>query len=175
MKWILTAISLGCFSISLTIYLSIRGCLDIDLYAIIIAVLTLLVTALIGWQIYNAIEINKKLGEIQRIASKAAYEENKRYNHTTIAVIHYINSLNLYKRQNFTDEAIDELFQCIEEALKGRFQFPIDMAINYLLEVPNDNLLIKESKRKEYIRILYKLNYPDIHRVITKIEKAYGI
>lgn len=173
MKWLLTIL---CFiNIVFTILLcaSVRH-YDIDAYTYIIAVLTLLVTILIGWQIYNVIEINKKLNEIQRIASKAAYEENKRYNHTTIAVIHYMNALDLYKRQNFTDKAVDELFCCIEEALKGGFRFPIDMAISCLLNIPDNNLFIIESKRKKYIHILYKINCSDINSIIIKIEKAYG-
>lgn len=147
---------------------------NIDAYMYIVAVLTLLVTSLIGWQIYNAIEVHKKLNEMQRIASRAAYEENKRYNYTTIAVIHYMNALDFYKRQNITEKAVDELFCCIEEALKGRFQFPIDMSISFLLSIPQDNLFIKESKRNEYIHILYKINCADIKRVINKIEEAYG-
>lgn len=174
MKWFLSILCFGNLLFTLIICLSIQRCYDVDLYSIVIAILTLLVTILIGWQIYNAIEVNKKLGEIQRIASKVAYEENKKYNHTTIAVIHYINALDFYKRQNFTDKAVDELFCCIEEALKGRFQFPIDMAISYLLKIPDDNLFIMESKRKEYLRILYKVNCLDTNRLITKIEEAYG-
>lgn len=173
MKWLLTILSFINILFTILLCVSIRH-YDIDAYTYIIAILTLLVTILIGWQIYNVIEINKKLSEIQRIASKAAYEENKRYTHTTVAVIHYMNALDFYKRQNFTDKAVDELFCCIEEALKGRFQFPIDMAINYLLNIPNNNLFIMESKRREYIRILYKIKYPDIDSIINKIEKAYG-
>lgn len=174
MKWLLTILALGNLLFSVIICLSIRYH-NVDAYTVIVAVLTLLVTILIGWQIYNAMEVNKRLGEMQRVASKIAYEENKKYNHTTIAVIHYINALDFYKRQNFTDKAVDELFCCIEEALKGKFQFPIDMAISCILEIPDGNLIVMESKRKEYIRTLYKLNCADICKVITKIEKAYGI
>lgn len=175
MKWILTLLCSGSFLLALMAYISVYECYSIDWYSMIIALLTLLVTILIGWQIYNAIEVNKKLGEIQRIASKAAYEENKKYNHTTIAIIHYMKALDFYKRQNFTDKAIDELFCCIEEALKGRFQFPIDMAIDFLLKTPDDNFVIIKSKKEEYMRTLYKINGTDIHKAINKIEKAYGI
>lgn len=174
MKWFLSILCFSSFLFSLTTCLSVHKSYNTDMYAIIIAILTLLVTALIGWQIYNAIEVNKKLSEIQRIASKAAYEENKKYNHTTIAVVHYMNALDFYKRQNFTEKTVDELFRCIEEALKGRFQFPIDMAIDYLLEIPDNNLFIVKSKKEEYLRILYKINHADINRVIIKIENAYG-
>lgn len=172
MKWFLIITYFVCGFIFSS--LTFREGFSADIYAIVIAILTLLVTILIGWQIYNAIEVNKKLNEIHRIASKAAYEENKKYNHTTIAVIHYMNALDFYKRQNFTDKAVDELFCCIEEALKGRFQFPIDMAINYLLEIPDDNLFIIDSKRRGYLRTLYRINYMNIDIVITKIEKAHG-
>lgn len=173
MKWILIILCFANLLFNIVIAISMRY-YSVDSYTVIIAVLTLLVTILIGWQIYNAIEINKKLGDIHRIASKTAYEENKRYNHTTIAVIHYMNALDFYRRQNFTDKAVDEIFCCMEESLKGRFQFPIDMSIDFLLKIPKDNLFIYESKRNEYIRMLYKINCPDIDRVITKIEKAYG-
>lgn len=174
MKWFLVILSCVCGSIFSSFALFSINVINPNMYSVVIAILTLLVTILIGWQIYNAIEVNKKVCEIQRIASKTAYEENKKYNHTTIAVIHYMNALDFCKRQNITEKAVDELFCCIEEALKGKFQFPIDMAINYLLEIPDDNLFVIDSKRKEYLHTLYKLNGVNTDRAITKIEKAYG-
>lgn len=175
MKWILTLLSVTSTIFASMACLSVYTDCDVNWYSIIIAILTLLVTILIGWQIYNAIEVNRKLLEIERIASKAAYEENKRYNHTTIAIVHYMCALDFYKRQNFTDKAVDELFCCIEEALKGRFQFPIELALNFLLKIPEDNLFIIKSRKEGYMRILYKINGADIHKVINKIEKAYDV
>ena len=166
--------------VALSLLLSIIACIsvhnkyNIDMYSCVVAILTLLVTTLIAWQIYNAIEFNKKLNEMQRIASKAAYEENKKYNHTTMAVIHYMNAIDYYKRQNISEKTVDELFCCIEEALKGRFLFPIDLAIDFLLNIPKDNLFIEKTKKESYLRTLYKINRDDINLVITKIEEAYG-
>lgn len=143
------------------------------MYALVIAILTLLVTILLGWQIYNAIELNRKLNEMQKIASLAAYNENKKYNHTTIAIVHYVNALDFYRRQRISEKAVEELFKCIEEALKGRFQFPIDMAIDYMLDIPASNFFVPRARKGDYIRILYSINNEPAKELITKIESAY--
>lgn len=173
MKWILVICSLCSFTLSLFACYSVNRNCDINIYALIIAILTLLVTILLGWQIYNAIELNRKLNEMQKIASKAAYNENKKYNHTTIAIVHYVNAIDLYRRQRISEKAVDELFKCIEEALKGRFQFPIDMAINYMSSIPKSDFFIHKTRKEEYIRILYSINNEEAKELITKIEAAY--
>lgn len=176
MKWILAICTFFNFIIFIAVCVSISRYQSIDIYAFIIAILTLLVTLLIGFQIYNAIEVRKKLTEMHRIATKAAYEENEKYNHTTIAVVYYITAIDYYKRQNMPEKTIDRLFCCIEEALKGKFQFPIDLAINYMLDnIPNNNFFIHKSKKDIYMRILYKINSDRVQEVITKMESAYGI
>ena len=173
MKWFLII----CCSCSLV--LSLFACYsstrfeNIDMYALVIAILTLLVTILLGWQIYNAIELNRKLNEMQKIASLAAYNENKKYNHTTIAIVHYVNALDFYRRQRISEKAVEELFKCIEEALKGRFQFPIDMAIDYMLDIPASNFFVPRARKGDYIRILYSINNEPAKELITKIESAY--
>lgn len=173
MKWFLIICCLCSLALSLFACFTVGTHPNADMYAVIIAVLTLLVTILIGWQIYNAIELSRKIKEMQRIASKAAYDENKKYNHTTIAIVHYINALDFYKHQRISKKAVDELFKCIEEALKGRFQFPIDMAINYMLSIPKTDFFVSKIKKREYIRILYYINNEQAKELITKIESAY--
>ena len=176
MKWILVISSFFSLILSFIVCVSYSNYHSIDIYSFIISILTLLVTLLLGFQIYNAIEVHKKLNEMQRIATKAAYEENERYNHTTIAVVYYINAIDYYKRQNMSDKTIDGLFCCIEEALKGKFQFPIDMAISYMLDnIPSENFFVNKSKKEIYMRTLYKINNDRVQEVITKIESAYGI
>lgn len=176
MKWILAICSFLSLILSLAVCVSFSRYYSIDIYSFIISILTLLVALLIGFQIYNAIEVHKKLNEMQRIAAKAAYEENERYNHTTMAVVYYINAIDYYKRQNISEKTIDGLFCCIEEALKGKFQFPIDMAINYMLDnIPSENFFVQKSKKEIYMRILYKINNDRVKEVITKIESSHGI
>ena len=104
MKWILMMFVALSLLLSIIACISVHNKYNIDMYSCVVAILTLLVTTLIAWQIYNAIEFNKKLNEMQRIASKAAYEENKKYNHTTMAVIHYMNAIDYYKRQNISEQ-----------------------------------------------------------------------
>ena len=173
MKWFLIICCACSLILSLFACYSSSRLGNIDMYALIISILTLLVTILLGWQIYNAIELNRKLNEMQKIASKAAYNENKKYNHTTIAIVHYVNALDFYRRQRVSEKAVDELFKCIEEALKGRFQFPIDMAIDYMLAIPTSDFFVRKAKKGEYIRILYSINNESAKDLITKIETAY--
>lgn len=145
----------------------------IDMPTFIISIQTLLVTILIGWQILNVIDINKKVDNIHKVAERIAYKENKIYNHTTLAVVHYINAIDYYKRQNVSEKTIDGLFRCIEEALKGKFQFPIDLAVDYLLDIPQDNFFLYKDKRDFYMGMLYNINNDKVKNLVTKIQNAY--
>lgn len=175
MDKILTPLCILSLIISVVTYISVFSVSNgycANMSAFIISILTLLVTTMIGWQIYNAIEINKKVDNIYKVAERAAYNENKTYNHTTLAVVHYINAIDYYKRQNISEETVDGLFHCIEEALKGKFQFPIDLAMDYLLNIPQENFHVHKEKREFYMKILYNLNNDKVETLITKIQNA---
>lgn len=128
---------------------------------------------LIGWQIYNAVEINKKVDNINKVAERAAYNENKLYNHTTKAVVYYIAAIDYDKRHNDTAKAVDGLFNCINEALYGKFQFPIEMAMDYLLAMDKENFFIYKGKKENYKRTLYNINNEKSESLIKKIQNAY--
>lgn len=162
---------LSLISLSLTLYSSFNS--SPDNYSFLVSVLTFLVTMLIGWQIYNAVEINKKVDNINKVAERAAYNENKLYNHTTKAVVYYITAIDYDKRNNDTAKAIDGLFNCINEALYGKFQFPIEMAMDYLLAMDKEDFFIYHGKKEEYKRILYNINNEKSESLIKKIQNAY--
>lgn len=173
MKTFLCILSLLLSVISLSLTLHKSSDTGIDNYSILISVFALLVTILIAWQIYNAIEINKKVDNITKVAERAAYNENKLYNHTTKAVVYYITAIDYDKRQNDTAKAVDGLFNCINEALWGKFQFPIEMAMDYLLGMDKENFFIYRDKKEDYKRTLYNINNEKCESLIEKIQNAY--
>ena len=159
--------------ISLLLTLNNSSDTGIDNYSVLISVFALLVTILIGWQIYNAIEVNKKVDNINKVAERAAYNENKLYNHTTMAVVYYINAIDSDKRNNDTAKAVDGLFNCINEALRGKFQFPIEMAMDYLLEMGKENFFIYPDKKEDYKMILNNIKNEKSESLKDKIQNAY--
>lgn len=171
MNKFLTILCFCSLLLSLIACFSVYYSCNINMYAIVISILSLLVTALIGWQIFNSVDINKKVADINRIAKTVARKENEIYTHTTLAVVYYINAVDCYKRQNMVEKTVDGLFNCIEEALKGRFRFPIDLAIDYLLYIPSDNFSVYKDKKDSYIRILCSINHEKAKMLIDKILK----
>lgn len=172
----LTILCCLCLLLTVIACLSVHNVYNVyrpDMYAVIISILTLLVTVLLGWQIYNTIGINKKVAGINKIAEKAAQRENEIYNHTTLAVVYYINAVDFYKRQNIVEETVDGMFRCMEEGLKGRFEFPINMAVDYLLEIPANNFIIYGRNKDYYMRILYSIHNDTAKLLIPKIQNAY--
>lgn len=81
--------------------------LEFDYMGIIIAIFSLLVSLLIGWQIYNAIELNKRV-------SKNAERLNNSFRAQSII----LGSLDK-KRRNIMEEWIEDNFSAIPYALKG--------------------------------------------------------
>ena len=53
--------------------------LAFDYQGVIVGVLSLLVTALIGWQIFNVVEVNKKVSGIKETASEVTNEIMDKY------------------------------------------------------------------------------------------------
>lgn len=155
------------------LYLPSPPHVDFDYQGLLVGILSLLVTVLIGWQIYNAIEVNKKVNNINKVAERAAYNENKLYNHTTMAVVYYINAIDSVKRNNDTAKAVDGLFNCINEALRGKFQFPIEMAMDYLLEMGKENFFIYPDKKEDYKMILNNIKNEKSESLKDKIQNAY--
>ena len=170
---LLCCISLLLSLVSLLLTLYDSSDLGTDNHSFVISVFALLVTVLIGWQIYNAIEINKKVDNINKVAERAAHNENRLYNHTTKAVVFYITAIDCDRRQNDSAKAVDGLFDCINEALWGKFQFPIEMAMDYLLAMNKENFFIYPEKREDYKRTLYNINNEKSELLIEKIQNAY--
>lgn len=150
---------------------------DIDTYNITIAVLATLVTIALCWQIYNAIDVNQKVRDIHHIARRTAQVENDLYNHTVIALIMYIEAIDIDRRINNTEETVDKLIAAIEEGLKGKYSYPIDSSIDYLYKMSNREypLMIYKGKRNEYVKILSKIYNDNISKIIINLNKAIEV
>lgn len=135
-----------------------------DYMGIIVGILSLLVTLLIGWQIYNAIEINKKLQSIDNV--KKSLEATK----IILATINY-NKVFPPKK------CINNYISAIEISLQANDYDNIDFALEQLLSLclASDIFEIYKGDKNRYIKILKEASshtYKDIEELIDAIKKA---
>lgn len=62
--------------------------LSFDYQGVIVGVLSLLVTVLVGFQIYNSIDVNRKMGKIEDISREVAQMELSKSIHATKSFMH---------------------------------------------------------------------------------------
>lgn len=150
---------------------------DLDTYNITIAVISSLTAILICWQIYNAIDINSKVKNIEATSRRVARMEIEKYNHTVKALIMYIEATDVYKRNNYTEIAIDKLISAIVEGLKGNYIYPVNLSIDFLYYIieKDGGLMIIKGKKDEYIKALAPIYNDKISHIITSINKALEI
>ena len=92
--------------------------LGFDYQGIIVGVLSVLVTALIGWQIYNSIEINRKVDGTEDMARRITNEAMEKYGHSVKSFVLTLHTLPLYMANN-VEYAIDNYMGAIKEGLEG--------------------------------------------------------
>lgn len=150
---------------------------NLDTYNITIAVISSLTTILLCWQIYNAIDINSKVKNIELTSRKVARMEIEKYNHTVKSLIMYIEAMDVYKRNNYTEIAVDKLISAIAEGIKGNYVYPVELAINCLYNMTgkDGNLIVMKGKKNEYIKVLSQIYNDRISHIIMNINKALEI
>ena len=133
--------------------------------SVLVAVLSVLVVVLIGWQVFNAIQMQNTLKDIDSKMKK----EIDDYDHTVSALFTQLFSIQEYFKGNHYEKAIDGFLSAIEEACKGsRKEDVIEGIFSYLdvikkhhesytvRDMPSELYIIK-GKREYYLNILSKV------------------
>lgn len=147
--------------------------------SILVAVLSVLVVVLIGWQVFNAIQMHTTLKEINSRMKK----EIDDYNHTVSALFTQLFSIQEYFKGNHFEKAIDGFLMALEEANKGsRKDDIIDGIFSYLFAIkekhdlynkkrlPSGVFIIK-GKKEFYLEILSKIRLKESREVADFISE----
>lgn len=133
--------------------------LSFDYQGVIVGVLSLLVTALIGWQIYNSIEINRKVNGTEDMARRITNEAMEKYGHSVKSFVLTLHTLPLYMANN-VEYAIDNYMGAIKEGLEGSATDGILLPFGYMKEIKERNKTGKvlSGKKNEYISLLSRID-----------------
>lgn len=133
-----------------------------NLVDVIVAVLSILVTLLIGWQIFNTLTITSKVKRASNLSKKIA-NEIERYKHITKSFAQTLHTKGIYE-QDLPRIAIDGFMTGLNEGIKGEDKDAINFALQFLNYIMNDcknktcNGEICKGKKAEYLRILSTLS-----------------
>lgn len=133
-----------------------------DYIGVIVGILSLLVTILIGWNIYTVVDFNRKNNSIERRVQEATNVLNVEINHIIRGYTAFLSAQHQVSK-GYILLAVEEYMIAIEESLQSRETEPAKLGINGLLDLLSQsrNRMIvfhfdKEQKER-YISILYKL------------------
>ena len=147
--------------------------LAFDYQGVIVGVLSLLVTALIGWQIFNVVEVNKKVSGIKETASEVTNEIMDKYSHTIKSYVITLDTFQLFYDSAYS-MAIDRYIEAIDEGIKGSDMNAIELPLQYLYKIKGDEEAgnIFQGKKAKYIATLSKLKDKNIDDLINYILKS---
>lgn len=155
--------------------------LGFDYMGVLVGILALLVTILIGWQVFNAIQMQTTLREINSRMNK----EIDDYDHTVSALVVQLHSIIEYFNKRYYAKAIDRFIYCLDEANKGsRSDEVIEGIFSYLLAIKDEYkrleekekefqtyIFILKGKREHYINILSKIRRKEASEIIAFISE----
>lgn len=153
--------------------------ITMDWMGSLIGVLALLVTALIGWQVFNAIQLHITLKEINGRIKR----EIDDYDHTVSALVMQLFTIQEYFNKNHFEKAIDRFMEALGEAIKGsRSEEVRDGILSYLLGIKQKHDLYKEKelpsgifiikgKRDSYLEILSSVKNKEAKEIAEFISE----
>lgn len=165
----------NCLSIAAIIFSVIAICvslpsapeLGIDYIGVIVGILSLLVTMLIGWQIYNAVTIEKRIkGEVERTRNEIDiyFDKQKVENLYMLTIVNGISQSRMDIMEKKYDSALFCCIYTIDAALKANVPDIAQTCLNMIIDsiIPAfKNQPTKETAKKNkdnYIQILRKMN-----------------
>lgn len=134
----------------------------IDYIGVIIGILSLLVTILIGWNIYTVVDFNRKNNSMRRKVQEATNILNAEINHIIRGYASFLSAQH-QETQGHISFAVEGYMTAIEESLQSRETEPAKLGINGLLELLSQShngitvFCFDKKQRERYISILYKL------------------
>lgn len=123
--------------------------------AILVSVLSILVTVLICWQVYNLIELKNFKKELNSIVNNSITESIKDYNHTISAIIHQIEGIfHMGLPEKDVQIALESFINAISDLNGAKNKEPLDGIVSYIedLVTENTNLIkLSNNTKKRYI------------------------
>lgn len=127
-----------------------------DYWGFVLGVLTLFITILIGWQIYNSIEINKKIDRIDAIIQKEIELKIQDYNYVVSAL--FIQNKGIaHFEANRGEMALELFMESLEYLNKSTNQKYTEGVITYIEAIRNKSMYISfitQDQKYKYITIL---------------------
>lgn len=122
---------------------------------VLVAVLAVLVTLLLAWQIYSVWQMNKIRKEFEELAEK----EINDYDHTISGVIIQLQGLSEFNRAQYP-YALDAFLDALHEADKGKRKDVVDDILKYIYEIKRKkeeegvSLYLMKDKRERHIKTI---------------------
>lgn len=169
--WVAVALSLAMSIFALCRSLPREA--GVDYMGVIVGILALLVTVLIGWNIYTVVDFSRRLSKVRKKAESKVSKTIAKHNHTVRGLTYFLHSIDFYNR-NITEMAVDGFIAAIEEGLNGYDPLPTKAAFEYLYDMTDDDItiIVKRGAKPHYISILSRLDDERITDVIKMINEA---
>lgn len=141
--------------------------LGIDYMGVIVGILSFLVTLLIGWQIYNAVTIEKRIkGEVERTRNEidSYFNKQKVENLYMLTIVNGISQSRMDVMEKKYDSALFCCIYTIDAALKANTPDIAQTCLNMVIDsiIPGFKRQMTKETAKEnkanYIQILKKMN-----------------
>lgn len=146
---------------------------NVDWYGFLVGILALLVTVLIGWQVFNAIQMQNTLKDIDSKMRKEIDE----YDYTVNALLSQLHTIQASFDRYHNKQALEGFMEALGSAVKGsRSESAIEGILSYLLAVQERCILHKEKiylskiKKEDYIRILSGIKGRDAQEMRSFVE-----
>lgn len=150
--------------------------LSFDYQGVLVGVLSLLVTMLVGFQIYNSIDVNRKMAEIEKVSRDTARIESSKSIHATKSCIHTREGIESYNN-HFVTIAIDEFMIALQEGVLSEDNDILEQPYHYLMRIMHgnkDGYPILKGEKDKYINILSSVQIykSDMNKLIRFISMS---
>ena len=148
--------------------------LSFDYQGVLVGVLSLLVTMLVGFQIYNSIDVNRKISEIEKVSRDTARIESSKSIHATKSCMHTREGIESYNN-HFVTIAIDEFMIALQEGILSEDNDMLEQPYHYLMMIMRgnkDGYPIWKGEKDKYINILSSVQIykSDMNKLIRFIS-----
>jgi len=148
--------------------------LSFDYQGVLVGVLSLLVTMLVGFQIYNSIDVNRKISEIEKVSRDTARIESSKSIHATKSCMHTREGIESYNN-HFVTIAIDEFMIALQEGILSEDNDMLEQPYHYLMMIMRgnkDGYPILKGEKDKYINILSSVQIckSDMNKLIRFIS-----
>lgn len=147
-----------------------------DYMGILVGVLSLLVTALIGWQIYSLIDIRNLRKEISNERTKAYIESERNITATFMAISDYYYSILIGKQQPEDEKVYKYIFNRVSSILHASRINDFEtcrVIVKVLFETIRPENIEMSEKNKQYLfDLLSDVNEP---RKIQRFSELFSL